>query len=123
MRFEIPGVELDNIRLPGKSEPMRNQREPAGNADPGARFRRPVMGAIVERSPFRGEPVLSPLLLEMNQGALALAEKEMLQRGDREKVHVRAPELQSRTNGSGLGRETGCPPERKRKSACLSISS
>jgi len=58
--------------------------EASRDANAGARFIGPFMSAVVEHTPFGSEAVLCPLLLEVNERALAFAIEQVLECGERE---------------------------------------
>jgi hypothetical protein len=79
-------TEFDDIRAAGNAITERAEAEAAADADAVAQFDRIGIGVIVQYTPFGGEPVLLPLLFEMDESPLALAEDEMLERGEREEI-------------------------------------
>jgi len=82
-------VELDDVRLANEAEPERADREPARNPHASLHFGRPLVRILVEIPTSHRQWILSPEPLDVDQGALALAGRQVLERGDGEEVVLR----------------------------------
>jgi hypothetical protein len=70
----VPRFQFDHIRLPDQAEPKRPERESTGDARVSLPFPGLFMGPAVKVATFHGQPVLGPEPLEVDKGALSLAE-------------------------------------------------
>ena len=78
----VPGAaKFANVHLAGDSETERPHAQSARGHQVCSRLCSALMSAVVEYASFFGEPVLVPLMFEMNERPLPLAEKEMLEPG------------------------------------------
>ena len=70
--------KLHHVGLSGKTEAERTKRERTDDADSPPRFVGPFIHGFVENAAGGGEAVLLPLLLDVDQGPLPLAKREVL---------------------------------------------
>ena len=76
-------VKLHNVGDAVETERGGLQRQAAGNAEIAAAFAAGLVRLVVQNTAFGGETVLGPLLLDVNERALARAERDVLQRRER----------------------------------------
>src|ERR1700732_903412 len=82
-------MELDEIGLPAEAQPKAVKAKAAGDLEARARLRFPGIGPFVQVPALDCERILDPHLLEMDQGALPLAEQQVLERRERQQVVFR----------------------------------
>ena len=78
-------MEFHNLGLARKSEPKTVNAESPRNYQVRSRLRGGFVDTLMQHAAFLGEPVLFPLLLDMNQRPLPLAEQQVLESGKRQK--------------------------------------
>ena len=82
-------MELDHVGPTGKAQPRAPKWKAARDPQVGPTFACTGVHTFVEHPAFSREPVLSPRLLHVDEGALAFAEHEVLESGEREEVGFR----------------------------------
>ncbi len=75
-------VKLHDIRLADKTKPQRPHRNAVFNPNIPPRFTIRRINLVVHDSAFGREKVLTPYLLDVDQGTLTFAVHEMLQGGE-----------------------------------------
>lgn len=102
---ESIGMELHDIALTGQPEVIRADGEGSGGADGAARLGGGIVDALVENPPFGSISVLKPFTVQVDEGELAFAKHQVLERGDGEVQFGHATNFQS----SYSGRNTSGP--------------
>src|SRR5581483_2629100 len=72
-------TELADVHLSGESQAQRPHAQPARDHYVWSCFGSVFMRSIVQNAPFLREPIFLPLLFDMDERPLSLAEQEMLQ--------------------------------------------
>jgi hypothetical protein len=84
-------VELDHVCYSVQPQDQGPQSQTAHYPQIAARLISRLMDALVQGTPLGRQPVLLPHPFKMDQGALPLAEEQVLQGGEREKVGFGVP--------------------------------
>jgi hypothetical protein len=79
-------VEFDDVGFAREAKAHRLDAEAARDDDSGAGFGAGFVDSLVQDAAFLGEAILLPLLFDVDESPLALAEEEVLEAGEREKV-------------------------------------
>lgn len=82
----LASTKLDHVSLSDETQPQAAQRKPARNAHLATRLGARGMRRFVQQAAFGSQPVLFPLLFEMDQRPLPFAEHQMLKPGERQQV-------------------------------------
>jgi hypothetical protein len=87
-------VEFHNVGDAVETEHGGLQRQTAGDAEITAALTASLVRFVVQHTALRGEAVLGPLLLDVDERALARAEREVLQRRERDGKIVKCGQMQ-----------------------------
>jgi hypothetical protein len=82
-------MKFDDVGLSGKPEPQRPQAESTRDPDRGATLRAALVCPVVQNAALCSQPVLLPLLLDLNQPPLPLTKHQVLQAGEGEEIILR----------------------------------
>ena len=86
-------MELHHVGLSGQPQGKGSDRHRKFGPDPLPCFMALDVNPVVHDSAFCREPVFGPFPLHMNEGALPLAEQDVLKPGEREQVGFRIHDL------------------------------
>lgn len=82
----IERAKLNHVGLADESQRERPQRQAASDPQIALAIARFLMGLAMQMLPLNRQPVLGPLLLDVDERALPLTKQQVLEGGDREEI-------------------------------------